>query len=57
MYQCSIECCKDTSKTVDSVEICNKNCSKDVMAAKNYVQKEFDNWQVKQYLVLFKFIN
>lgn len=46
MHQCAIECYKDTSKNIESVEVCNENCAKEVMAARDYVQKEFNKWQV-----------
>ncbi|XP_025406743.1 protein FAM136A-like, partial [Sipha flava] len=45
MHECAIECCKDTSKSIESLEVCNENCSKEVMSARNYVQNEFNNWQ------------
>ncbi|XP_026818414.1 protein FAM136A-like [Rhopalosiphum maidis] len=45
MHQCAIECCKDPSKNIESLEVCNENCSKEVAAARNYVQNEFSKWQ------------
>jgi len=46
MHQCAIECCRDPSKNIESLEVCNENCSKEVAAARNYVQNEFSKWQV-----------
>lgn len=46
MYQCAIECCKDNSKSIESVEKCNENCSRQVITSRKYVQDEFNNWQV-----------
>lgn len=46
MHQCAIECYKDNTKNIESVEKCNENCSKEVMVARNYVQNEFNKWQV-----------
>jgi len=46
MHQCAIECCKDPSKNMESLEVCNENCAKEVTAARNYVQNEFNKWQV-----------
>jgi len=46
MHQCAIECCRDPSKNIESLEVCNENCAKEVTAARNYVQNEFNKWQV-----------
>lgn len=46
MHQCAIECCKDSSNNIESLEKCNENCSREMMAARNYVQNEFNKWQV-----------
>lgn len=47
MHECAIECCKDTTNNMESLEKCNDNCSKEIMAARKYVQNEFNNWQVR----------
>lgn len=59
MHQCAIECCKDNSKNIESLEHCNENCSKEVMAARNYVQNEFNKWQVLYHFIyiLVTFLN
>lgn len=49
MHQCAIECYKDNTKNIESVEACSENCSKEVMAARDYVHKEFNKWQVRYY--------
>lgn len=46
MHECAIECCKDPSKNIESLEVCTENCSKEITAARNYVQNEFNKWQV-----------
>lgn len=46
MHQCAINCCKDSTNTIESLEVCNENCSKQVLAARSYVQNEFNKWQV-----------
>lgn len=46
MHQCAIDCCRDPSKNIESLEVCNENCAKEVTAARNYVQNEFTKWQV-----------
>lgn len=50
MHQCAIECCKDERNTIETLEKCSNNCSKDVMAARNIVQNELNKWQVKIYI-------
>jgi len=46
MHQCAIECCRDSSNNMRSLEVCNENCSKEVIAAQKYIQNEFSTWQV-----------
>lgn len=54
MHQCAINCCKDPSNNVESLEVCNENCSKEIMAARNHVQNEFNKWQVCFSSILYK---
>lgn len=46
MHQCAIDCCKDSSKNIESLGKCVDNCSKEVAQSRNYVQNEFSKWQV-----------
>lgn len=57
MHQCAIECCRDPSKNIESLEVCNENCAKEVTAARNYVQNEFNKWQVLSPCCLNAIIN
>lgn len=45
MHQCAIQCCRDSSNNMRSLEVCNENCSKEVIAAQKYIQNEFSTWQ------------
>ncbi|XP_050529589.1 protein FAM136A-like [Daktulosphaira vitifoliae] len=45
MHQCSIDCCKDNSKNIESLGKCVDSCSKEVAQSRNYIQNEFSKWQ------------
>lgn len=46
MHQCAIECCKDSSNNMKSLEVCKENCSKEAIATQNHIHNEIDKWQV-----------
>lgn len=50
MHECAINCCKDPSNNVESLQACNEICSKQITAAQNHIQNQFNNWQVWFYL-------
>ncbi|CAH1732683.1 uncharacterized protein ZK637.2-like [Aphis gossypii] len=45
MHKCAIECCRDSSNNMKSLEVCKENCSKEAIAAQNYFHNEFNKWQ------------
>ncbi|KAF0751960.1 protein FAM136A-like [Aphis craccivora] len=45
MHQCAIECCKDSSNNMKSLEVCKENCSKEAIATQNHIHNEIDKWQ------------
>ncbi|KAH9513203.1 hypothetical protein Btru_034366 [Bulinus truncatus] len=45
MYQCSAKCCQDTKASLEDVQKCIDNCSKDVNKAQAYLQNEIELFQ------------
>uniref|UniRef100_A0A2C9K527 Protein FAM136A n=1 Tax=Biomphalaria glabrata TaxID=6526 RepID=A0A2C9K527_BIOGL len=45
MYQCSAKCCQDSKASLEDVQRCIDNCSKDVNKAQAYLQNEIEIFQ------------
>ncbi|CAL1533683.1 unnamed protein product [Lymnaea stagnalis] len=45
MYQCSAKCCQDSKASLEDVQKCIDNCSRDVNKAQAYLQNEIELFQ------------
>lgn len=46
MYHCSAKCCENTKASLEDVQKCIDECSKDVVRAQAYLQNEIEMFQV-----------
>ena len=45
MHRCAAKCCDNTSSSMESVQTCVQDCSKELVGANNYVQRELSYFQ------------